>query len=718
VQKIGLLIFGFHNSIAMKKNILFLVLTFLTQVVFGQSFTLESIKSYPFPTELTTSPQGSKIAWAFDEQGKRNIYVAEGPDFKARKLTSYDQDDAQEITSVTISADGKWVVFVRGGEHGSNWDDQLPVNPAFAATPYKVQLLSIPFAGGEAKSLSEGDEPALSPKNDVIAFIKSGQVWTVPIDGSSAAKNLFTTRGSVGSLEWSADGSRLTFVTSRGDHSLVGVYTNSESPLQWIAPSFSRDASPRWSPDGSKIVFVRMQGSGGAPDSILTRRHSPWSIWTADVSTGKATQLWKAPTTLRGSIPSTHGGFNLHWGAGDRIVFLSYQDGWPHLYSIAAQGGKEVLLTPGNFMAEHIRLSSDKKWLTFSANTGADPLDLERRHVVRVPVDKATMEVMTPGSGLEWTPSITGDGSTLVFLSATAQRPPLPAVLTLNAAKKTIQTIATENLPKNFPSDKLITPKQVIFKAADGVTVHGDLFEPTGGAAKKPGIVYVHGGPPRQMLLGWHYSEYYSNAYAMNQYLCSLGFTVLAVNYRLGIGYGFEFHQADKAGLAGASEYMDVKAAGEWLSKQPQIDASKIGIYGGSYGGFLTALALGRDSKLFAAGVDIHGVHDFLAGRDVLNQTGRYEKSPDLESAQKIAWQSSPVSFVDTWTSPVLIIHADDDRNVRFNQSTDLVRRLEKKGVPMETLVIVDDTHHWMKFTNAIKIDAATADFFVRMFKK
>jgi dipeptidyl aminopeptidase/acylaminoacyl peptidase len=633
----------------MKKLCLFLVIGifFLTETTFSQSFTLESIKSYPFPTELTASSQGSKIAWAFDEQGKRNIYVAEGPDFKARKLTTYDQDDAQEITSLTISADGRWVVFVRGGEHGSNWDDQLPVNPSFAATPYKVQILSIPFAGGEAKSLTEGDEPAVSPKSDVIAFIKNGQVWTTPIDGSSAAKNLFTTRGTVGSLEWSADGSRLAFVSSRGDHSLVGVYANAETPIQWMAPSFSRDASPRWSLDGSKIVFARMPGSGGAPDSILTRRHSPWSIWTADVTTGKASRLWTAPTTLRGSIPSTHGGFNLHWAAGDRIVFLSYQDGWPHLYSISSQGGKELLLTPGNFMAEHIRLSADKKWLTFSGNIGLDPLDLERRHAVRVPVDKAAMEVMTPGNGLEWTPMITGDGATMVFLSATAQRPPVPAVLSMNS-KKPFQLIASENIPKNFPADKLVTPKQVIFQSTDGVSVHADLFEPVGGAGKKPGIVYVHGGPPRQMLLGWHYSEYYSNAYAMNQYLASLGFVVLSVNYRLGIGYGYEFHQADKSGFAGASEYMDVKAAGEWLSKQPQVDASKIGIYGGSYGGFLTALALGRDSKLFKAGVDIHGVHDFLVGRDILSQSGRFEKSPDLEKAQKIAWQSSPISSVDS----------------------------------------------------------------------
>ena len=124
-------------------------------------------------------------------------------------------------------------------------------------------------------------------------------------------------------------------------------------------------------------------------------------------------------------------------------------------------------------------------------------------------------------------------------------------------------------------------------------------------------------------------------------------------------------------------------------------------------------------SKLFAAGVDIHGVHDFVIGRSYLNiPTDRYEKAPDLQKAIEVAWKSSPVAYVDSWTSPVFIIHGDDDRNVRFNQSTDLVQRLEKKGVPTEMLVIVDDTHHWMKHTNAVKVYGATADYFVRQFIK
>src|ERR1044071_7329084 len=137
------------------KPTLLLTLVFITAQSFSQSFTFSSIKSYPFPTELVSSASGSRIAWAMDEQGKRNVYVAEGPDSKPRKITNYANDDGQEVTSLQISSDGKWVVFVRGGDHGSNWDDTMPVNPTGTAEQFKVQIISVPFAGGEAKSLSE-----------------------------------------------------------------------------------------------------------------------------------------------------------------------------------------------------------------------------------------------------------------------------------------------------------------------------------------------------------------------------------------------------------------------------------------------------------------------------------------------------------------------------------------------------------------------------------
>lgn len=685
-----------------------------TQKAAAASFTVEQIKSYPFPNELTASATGARIAWAFNEQGSRNVWVAEGPEFKARRLTNYDVDDGQELTSLSVSADGKHVVYVRGGDHGSNFDSSVGVNPAMVTTQMKVQIWTVPFAGGEPKLLGEGDEPLISPKSDRVVFVKERGIWSAPIDGSTPAKRYFYARGDCGAPEWSPDGSRLAFVSNRGDHSFIGVYTNDSTPITYLAPSTSRDASPRWSPDGKRIVFVRRPGNGGAPEPVLERRPQAWSIWTADATTGEGQQLWKSAFTLRGSPPTTQGETNLHWAAAGRIVFLSYLDGWPHLYSIPENGGEPLLLTPGNYMAEYISISNDRRYLVFAANAGTDAGDIDRRHIVKVPVDRAEPVVMTQGKGLEWTPSVTGDGKYIAYIAATAQRPPLPVVMPASGGKPL--TIAEDRVPTNFPTAQLVTPKKVVFKAPDGIEVHGQLFEAAGGSAKKPAIVYVHGGPPRQMLLGWHYSDYYTNAYALNQYLASRGYVVLSVNYRLGIGYGHDFHRPEKAGAQGASEYQDVKAGAEYLQRLTQVDAKRIGIYGGSYGGFLTALALARDSKLFAAGVDIHGVHNWTAERAAGLLENRYEKIPDVQQALDAAWQSSPVSSIASWKSPVLFIHGDDDRNVRFSQTTDLVRRLDNAGVTYEELVIPDDTHHFMRHSNLVKVDAAVATFFDRVF--
>jgi dipeptidyl aminopeptidase/acylaminoacyl peptidase len=676
-------------------------------------FTVAQVRSYPFPSGLTAAATGSRVAWVLNERGLRNIYVAEGPAFTPRRLTAHEADDGQELSSVALSSDGAWVVYVRGGDHGSNWDVDRVVNPTHAPRPPKVGIFAARFDGGESIALGEGGSPVLSPRGDVVAFEKGGQIWTVPVDGSAPAAPLFTAMGGNGDAVWAPDGRRLAFVSDRGDHAFVGVYTDAATPIQWLAPSVSRDRSPRWSPDGSRIAFVRLPGAGGAPDSILARRHRPWEIWTAEVATGRGTRLWKAPETLAGSVPTTHGGSNLHWAAGGRIVFLSYHDGWPHLYSIRETGGDPLPLTPGDYMAEYISLSPDGRWLVFAANTGSDPGDIDRRHVVRVPVDRADPKVMTPGDGNEWTPVVTGDGATLAFLGATPQRPPLPALMPFDGGPQRL--LGADRIPADFPAAQLVTPTQVVFQASDGVSVHGQLFERAGGPGQKPAVIFVHGGPPRQMLLGWHYSEYYANAYAMNQYLASRGFVVLSVNFRLGIGYGYEFHQPAGAGARGGAEYLDVLAAAGFLQELPQVDAARIGIYGGSYGGFLTALALARNSDVFAAGVDIHGVHDWTMerARGMLTRD-RWEQAPDLDLALETAWRSSPVSAMATWRSPVLLIHGDDDRNVRFAQTTDLAQRLAAHGVPHEVLVVPGDTHHWMRFANAVTVDSATAAFLER----
>jgi len=688
------------------KFLLLIFSCFASSLLLGQQPDMETLTSYPFPSELATAATGSRIAVAINEQGRRNLYVAEGPDFRMRKLTAYDEDLGDEITSVQLSRDGRWVVFVKGGDHGG-WNGHTPRNPASLPVATKVQVWSMPFAGGEPVLLGEGDEPVISPKGDRVAFVRQGQVWSCAIDGSGKAQQLFYARGSNGSMQWSPDGSALAFVCSRGGHSLIGIFRDRSTPIQWVAAAFARDDSPRWSPDGKRIAFIRRDVAGGAPDSLLAPVRNPWAIWTADVESGKGKLAWTSPNTPQGAVPTTHGGTNLHWVGKGRIAFLAYHDGWPHLYSIPDTGGEAMLLTPGNFMVEHIKPSPDGLWLLASANAGPDADDIDRRHLIRVPVDRPDMEVITPGTGIETFPGVTGDGKQLVFLSATALRPTVPAVLPWPGIKGEPRLLGEHLIPEGLRNAGLVVPKRVEFKAPDGMTVYGQLFEPEGGPARKPAVVFIHGGPQRQMLLGWHYGDYYANTYALNQYLANKGFVVLSVNYRLGIGYGFDFHKPLFAGRYGASEYQDIKAAGEWLAAQPGVDAGRIGVYGGSYGGYLTALALGKDSELFKAGVDIHGVHNYIGRIPPVSA----EPAPDAGKAIELARISSPVSHVHTWKSPVLLIHGDDDANVDFEQTPDLLRRLQQHGVPYETLMIPDETHHWMLYRHQVQVDQATADF-------
>lgn len=155
--------------------------------------TMHDFKNYAFPTELKTG-RGNRIAWAMDEKGVRNVYAAAGPDFAIRKVTAFTQNDGQEITSLQFSPNGEWIVFVRGGDHGANYDALQPIQVAGESQPAKVAVWSVPFAGGPARMLSEGDAPTIHPNNQQVTFIKSGQVFQVLIQGSAAAKSLFTTK--------------------------------------------------------------------------------------------------------------------------------------------------------------------------------------------------------------------------------------------------------------------------------------------------------------------------------------------------------------------------------------------------------------------------------------------------------------------------------------------------------------------------------------------
>jgi dipeptidyl aminopeptidase/acylaminoacyl peptidase len=677
-------------------------------------FTLSQVLHYPYASQLAAAEQGDVIAWVRNIDGVRNIWAARGPAFAPLQITQYAEDDGQEITQLTFSPDGTRLVFVRGGDRDANWpaEGNLAPDPASSPEQPEAAIWTVPLTGGAPQKIDEGDAPAISAHGQ-LAYIKEHHVWSAPL-GDGKPERLFFDRGKNGELRWSPDGSRLAFVSDRGDHSFIGIFTSKKAPLVYLAPSTDQDVSPRWSPDGTQVAFVRRAGEGGAPDPILTQSPHRWSIWVGSAEGGAGRAVWRSPNTLAGSYPDVQGEANLHWAAGDRLVFMAYLDDWPHLYSVPTAGGAPILLTPGAFMVEHVAESRDRRFMIYDANTGSTAGDDDRRHLFRVPVDRAAPAALTSGETLEWTP-VSAAADRVAFVAAGAQQPPSIGMVDLGGSHRAV--LAAGTVPAEFPLARLAVPKRVTFQAADGTVIHGQLFESreAKAAAPKPGVIFVHGGPPRQMMLGWHYMEYYSNAYAVNQYLAAHGFVVLSVNYRLGIGYGRAFHQPEHAGYAGAAEYQDVVAGAHFLQTLANVDGKRIGIWGGSYGGYLTALALARNSDLFKAGVDLHGVHDWsrlideVSGKPVT----RYEKG-DREKALEVAWNSSPDSSVDGWKSPVLLIQGDDDRNVPFQQTIDLARRLEAQNLPFEEIVIPNEIHGFLRHASWLRVDEATANFLAR----
>jgi dipeptidyl aminopeptidase/acylaminoacyl peptidase len=468
---------------------------------------------------------------------------------------------------------------------------------------------------------------------------------------------------------------------------------------------------PRWSPDGKWIVFVRTAGDEQKLP-LIPVRPEPWSLWIADATRGGGRLLWRGGDRLEDSLPELTEDVSLNVAADGRVVFASEKDGRNHLYSIAATGGEPTLLTPGDFDVEDVTLSADKASVIYSSNQD----DVDRRHLWQVPVTGGKpQEALTSGETMEWSPVQTGDGKNIVCLGSTATVPAMPYVVTATGR----DMIAKQAMPADFPSAALVTPKQVIFKSEDGMTLHGQLFLPLNVQGKVPGLVFMHGGPIRQMMLGFHYMDYYHNAYAENQYLASRGYAVLSVNYRLGVMYGRAFREAPNTVWRGAAEYKDVVAAGRYLQQLPDVDRDKIGLWGGSYGGFLTAMGLARNSDLFKAGVDFHGVHDwsvFLTERPYFGNLAL--RPPDADAAVKLASESSPNSSISTWKSPVLLIHGDDDRNVPFSQTVDLVQRLRTQHVPFEQMILPDEIHGFLRWKDWVRAYMATGDFFDRTLKR
>ena len=440
--------------------------------IFGADPAPSSIERYlnaPFASELLAAPGGGKVAWILDERGARNLWVAAAPDYKGRRLTSYKDDDGQDLGDVAWSADGRFLLYARGGDLETNGDIPNPRN--LPQTPEQA-VYAIPFDGGAPRKLSDGRGPAVSPDGHV-AFLKNGQIWMTTLDAEKTGakpSEAVHTKASSYELQWSPDGTALAFTSYRGDHSFIGVYRVANKSVMYLDPSVDRDTSPVWSPDSRRVAFMRRAYSSAISVGPVRAAVTPWSLRVADAATGAGRAAWFAEKGPGSAFRGIEAATQIFWADGNRLVFPWERDGWLHLYSVSADGGRAQVLTPGDFEVEHVSLSRDRRDLLFSSNQD----DIDRRHVWRV---SASGGKVTPllgnelGEGLEWEPADVADGA-VAFLRSSATEISRAAVKT---GATPVRDLAPDSIPADFPKD-LVKPQQVIFPASDGISIHGQLF--------------------------------------------------------------------------------------------------------------------------------------------------------------------------------------------------------------------------------------------------
>jgi dipeptidyl aminopeptidase/acylaminoacyl peptidase len=702
--------------------------------------TIEQYLSPASPLEITSARKADRVAWMTYDRGLRNVYTAAAPGFQPVRLTSFLKDDGTDLTDVNLTEDGSIAIFVRGSApNRQGWI----ANPSHDPSGSERAIWAVRTTGGTPWRIAEGASPEVSPDGRYVLYVKENQIYRGRVAPNAAAdsmdrgqKPFIKAWGRQTSPRWSPDGSKIAFVTDRGNHSFIAVYDVKTRSVSYVAPGVDFDGAPAWSPDGKQIAFTRrpgtpfgaqtQEGQGGignppgpAGNGAAARSVCPpgagnpfgpgggrarqdttpsrplipglcrstfagghtLAVMVGDVAKRTARELWhNAPNDS--TIPAIQ---RLMWGA-DRIVFPvnPLNDEWERYYSLDANAStaKPVMLTTTNGLIEDATsasLSPDGTTLYYCTNAN----DIERRHIWAVPTAGGTPTRLSTGDGIETYPQPLASGKQVAVLYFDASTPASVGLVPVNggAARVIFPTLA-----KTFPKAEHVTPSIVEVKAPDGVVAHNQLFLPKDlkPGDRRPAIIFVHGGPVRQMLPGYHYMQFYHWAYAVNQWLTNQGYVVLSVNYRSGVGYGRSFRYAANTNARGNSEYQDVLAAGKYLQSRPDVDPARVGIWGLSYGGLLTSQALARNSDLFVAGADLAGVH-------------LYGSSLDTTS---MSYKSSAISAIDGWKSPVFLVHGDDDRNVDFAQTVGLVQLLRARNIYYELEVIPDDLHESMLHRN------------------
>jgi dipeptidyl aminopeptidase/acylaminoacyl peptidase len=643
--------------------------------------TIEQLIDIKHPTNPVWSPDGKHVLFTWDRAGAANLYVANADGHSQPvALTSFSEGQVDQAfwshdsQTVYFPHNGDlWQASIGGGAPKPTWTTAAresdivpspdPTRIAFVrhstgaadGVPHKSDLVVRSLADGSESVVAQDNVslrgPIWSPDGASLAYTAGfktinhdetppysgekliyriweyvpGQVYAVKIAGGQPVA--IGTPGEYGGLAW-VDATHLTF---------DGVSSDFKTYRIFVA-----------------------EGSGGTPRSIyeITEKEF-WSIpdW------GEAgAQPWPSPD-------------------GKWIAFLSDRDGWDHLYVVPAAGGDAVQLTKGHFEAWRPAWSHDSTRIAFDANEPDRPGD---RHVGIANIggvpSHATVTYVTAGNGTNIEPHWSADDKYLVYQHTDTRNSADFFAIEAKANSKPVRL--SDSMPAGIDKSQFVEPQFVHFPGADGKLVPGWLFVPKNldRTKKHPAIIWIHGDGVNQNYDGWHVQRNYAVYYSFHQYLLQQGYVVFAPDYRGSIGYGRDWRNAVSMDVGG-KDAKDAWMSANYLKTLPYVDTDRIGVWGLSYGGFFTLIAMTDQPKLFRAGVDVAGVVDYAMyysdpyhGDWTASRIGTPEQNP------KVYANASPISHIDRLERPLLVLHGTSDVNVPYLESVWLIDEALKKG--------------------------------------
>jgi dipeptidyl aminopeptidase/acylaminoacyl peptidase len=677
--------------------------------------TIEQLIDIKHPSNPVWAPNGKYIAFIWDRAGVSNLYLASSSGGgQPLPLTSFPEGGVEKVF---WSQDSQTVYFARGGDL---W--QVAVSGGAPKTVWTAPI-------GES-------EVVPSPDGARVAFVRSNRA----ADEESSRHSELIVRSladtsetaiasdevSIHGIVWSPDGSSIAYTAG------AKVIHHDEAPSYSGAKIIYRTSEYR----PGQIYALRL--GGGRPVAIgnaeeygglawldnshlvfdhVSNNFKTYTIYVADASGGPLRSVYEITEKDFWSIPDWGEAGAQPWPSPDGkwIAFLSDRDGWDHLYVVSASGGEATQLTKGHFEAWRPAWSHDSTRIAFDANEADRPGD-RQIGIAAIGSDPAhaVITYITGGNGTNIEPRWSTDDKRLVYQHTDTRNSADFFVAEAKANAKAVRL--SDSMPASIDKSQFVEPQFVHFPGPDGKPVPGWLFVPRNldRSKKHPAIVWVHGDGVNQNYDGWHVQRNYAVYYSFHQYLLQQGYVVFAPDYRGSIGYGRDWRNGVYMDVGG-KDAKDAWMSANFLKTLPYVDADRIGIWGLSYGGFFTLIAMTDQPTLFKAGVDVAGVVDYVMyysdpyhGDWTESRIGRPEQNPQVYA------QASPISHIDRLARPLLVLHGTADVNVPYLESVWLIDEALKKnkGALLSYMMYPGEFHY---FTRAHVLDDAwhrVDDFF------